>query len=74
MNVVSNIQLQGGKLNPRELTEDELKEIENKKKSPPKIIKKDLAALKAKEDRIATEQRENEEKKKKKLWKIYLIK
>ena len=54
---------QGGKPNPRELTEDELKEIENKKKSPPKIIKKDLAALKAKEDRIATEQRENEEKK-----------
>ncbi len=65
---------QGGKPNPRELAEDELKEIENMKKTPPKINKKDLAALKVEEDGIATEQRENEEKKKKKLYKIYLIK
>ncbi len=60
----TDIQLQGGKLNPRELTEDELKEIENKKKPPPKINKKDLAAVKAEEDRIAAEQKEKEEKEK----------
>ena len=60
----NDIQLPGGKLNPRELTEDELKEIENKKKPPPKINKKDLAAVKAEEDRIAAEQKEKEEKEK----------
>ena len=64
--------LQGGKPNPRELSEDELKEIENNKKSPRKINKKDLAELKAEEDRIATEQKENEEKEK--ALQIYLIK
>ena len=60
----SDLQLPGGKLNPRELTEDEIKEIENKKKPPPKINKKDLAAVKAEEDRIAAEQKEKEEKEK----------
>ena len=55
---------QGGKPNPRELAQDELKEIVKKKKSPPKINIKDLLALKAEEDRIATEQKENEEKEK----------
>ena len=59
-----DVQLPGGKFNPRELTEDELKEIENKKKPPPKINKKDLAAVKAEEDRIAAEQKEKEEKEK----------
>ena len=29
-----DIQLPGGKFNPRELTEDELKEMDNKKKAP----------------------------------------
>ena len=61
---LSNLQLPGGKLNPRELTEDEIKEMENKKKPPPKINKKDLAAVKAEEDRIAAEQKEKEEKEK----------
>ena len=60
----NDIQLPGGKFNPREMSEDELKEIENKKKPPPKINKKDLAAVKAEEDRIAAEQKEKEEKEK----------
>ena len=60
----SDIQLPGGKFNQREMTEEELKEIENKKKPPPKINKKDLAAVKAEEDRIAAEQKEKEEKEK----------
>ena len=59
-----DLQLPGGKFNPRELTEDEIKEMENKKKPPPKINKKDLAAVKAEEDRIAAEQKEKEEKEK----------
>ena len=59
-----DIQLPGGKFNPRELTEDELKEMDNKKKPPPKINKKDLAAVKAEEDRLAAEQKEKEEKEK----------
>ena len=60
----SDAELANGKYNPRELTEEELKEIENKKKPPPKINKKDLAAVKAEEDRIAQEQKEKEEKEK----------
>ena len=60
----SDIQLAGGKFNARELTEDEIKEMENKKKPPPKINKKDLAAVKAEEDRIAAEQKEKEDKEK----------
>ncbi len=57
-------ELPGGKYNFRELTEDEKKELDTKKKPPPKINKKDLAALKAEEERIAREQREKEEKEK----------
>ena len=38
--------------------------MDNKKKPPPKINKKDLAAVKAEEDRIAAEQKEKEEKEK----------
>ena len=60
----ADIQLPGGKFNPREMTEEEIKEMENKKKPPPKINKKDLAAVKAEEDRIAAEQKEKEEKEK----------
>ena len=57
-------ELQGGKYNFRELTEEEKKELDTKKKPPPKINKKDLAALKAEEERIAKEQREKEEREK----------
>ena len=56
--------LEQGKLNPRELTEEELKEIENKKKPPPKINKKDLDAVRAEEERIARELKEKEDKEK----------
>ena len=59
-----DIQLSSGKYNQREMTEEELKEQENKKKPAPKINKKDLAAVKAEEDRIATELKEKEEKEK----------
>ena len=59
-----DIQLQSGKYNQREITEEELKEQENKKKPAPKINKKDLAAVKAEEDRIAQELKEKEEKEK----------
>ena len=55
-------ELPGGKYNFRELTEEEKKELDTKKKPPPKINKKDIAALKAEEERIAREQREKEEK------------
>ena len=57
-------ELPGGKYNFRELTEEEKKELDTKKKPPPKINKKDLAALKAEEERIAREKREKEEKEK----------
>ena len=53
-----------GKYNPRELTEEEKKELETKKKPAPKINKKDPAAVKAEEDRIAAELKEKEEKEK----------
>ena len=59
-----DIQLQSGKYNQREMTEEELKEQENKKKQAPKINKKDLAAVKAEEDRLAQEIKEKEEKEK----------
>ena len=59
-----DIQLPSGKYNQREMTEEELKEQENKKKPAPKINKKDLAAVKAEEDRIAAELKEKEEKEK----------
>ena len=57
-------ELPGGKYNFRELTEEEKKELDTKKKPPPKINKKDIAALKAEEERIAREQKEKEEKEK----------
>ena len=61
---LSGAVLDQGKLNPRELTEEELKEIENKKKPPPKVNKKDLDAVKAEEERIARELKEKEDKEK----------
>ena len=57
-------ELPGGKYNFRELTEEEKRELDTKKKPPPKINKKDISALKAEEERIAREQREKEEKEK----------
>ena len=57
-----DIQLQSGKYNQREITGEELKEQENKKKPAPKINKKDLAAVKAEEDRLSQELKEKEEK------------
>ena len=59
-----DIQLPSGKYNQREMSEDELKDQDNKKKPAPKINKKDLAAVKAEEDRLAQEQKEKEEKEK----------
>ena len=59
-----DIQLPNGKYNQKEMSEDELKDQENKKKPAPKINKKDLAAVKAEEDRLAAEQKEKEEKEK----------
>ena len=59
-----DIQLPSGKYNQREMTEEELKDQENKKKPAPKINKKDLAAVKAEEDRLAAELKEKEEKEK----------
>ena len=61
---LSDAVLSNGKLHERELTEEEKLEIENKKKPPPKINKKDPAAVKAEEDRIAQEQKEKEEREK----------
>ena len=59
-----DIQLPSGKYNQREMSEEELKDQDNKKKPAPKINKKDLAAVKAEEDRLALEQKEKEEKEK----------
>ena len=61
---LSDAILENGKLHERELTEEEKLELENKKKPPPKINKKDPVAVKAEEDRIAQEQKEKEEKEK----------
>ena len=46
------------------MSEDELKDQENKKKPAPKINKKDLAAVKAEEDRIAAELKQRKKRKK----------
>ena len=61
---LSDAILENGKLHERELTEEEKAEMDNKKKPPPKINKKDPAAVKAEEDRLAQEQKEKEEKEK----------
>ena len=61
---LSDCVLEGGKFNQRELTEDEKKEIEDKKKKPVKINKKDLEAVRAEEERIEREAKEKEEREK----------
>ena len=66
-----------GKMNQRELTEEEKNNLENKKKPPPKIDKKNPEAVKAEEDRLKAiqDEKDNMEKKfyeeLKKLEKIY---
>ena len=50
--VVGEAKCINGKLNNRELTEEEKNQIENKKKPPPKVDKKNPDAVKAEEDRL----------------------
>ena len=50
--VVGEAKCINGKLNNRELTEEEKNQIENKKKPPPKIDKKNVDAVKAEEERL----------------------
>ena len=50
--VVGEAKCFNGKLNARQLTEEEKNQIENKKKPPPKVDKKNLDAVKAEEDRL----------------------
>ena len=50
--VVGEAKCLNGKLNNRELTDEEKNQIENKKKPPPKIDKKNPDAVKAEEDRL----------------------
>ena len=50
--VVGEAKCVNGKLNSRELTEEEKNQIENKKKPPPKIDKKNPDAVKAEEERL----------------------
>ena len=50
--VVGEAKCVNGKLNTRELTEEEKNQIENKKKPPPKIDKKNPDAVKAEEERL----------------------
>ena len=50
-----------GKMNARELTEEEKNNLENKKKPPPKIDKKNPEAVKAEEERLKAIQDEKDE-------------
>ena len=50
--IVGEAKCVNGKLNARELTEEEKNNIENKKKPPPKIDKKNPDAVKAEEERL----------------------
>ena len=50
--IVGEAKCVNGKLNSRELTEEEKNQIENKKKPPPKIDKKNPDAVKAEEERL----------------------
>ena len=54
-----------GKMNQRELTEEEKNNLENKKKPPPKIDKKNPEAVKAEEERLKAiqDEKDNMEKK-----------
>ena len=49
-----------GKINPRELTEEEKNNLENKKKPPPKVDKKNPEAVKAEEERLKAIQDEKD--------------
>ena len=51
-----------GKMNARELTEEEKNAAENKKKPPPKVDKKNPEAVKAEEERLKKIQDEKDEK------------
>ena len=50
-----------GKMNARELTEEEKNNLENKKKPPPKVDKKNPEAVKAEEERLKAIQDEKDE-------------
>ena len=52
----------GAKINPRELTEDEKKELENKKKPPPKVNKKNPDVVREEQERLEKIKQEKEEK------------
>ena len=54
-----------GKMNQRELTEEEKNNLENKKKPPPKVDKKNPEAVKAEEERLKAiqDEKDNMEKK-----------
>ena len=60
--VVGEAKCINGKMNARELTEEEKNAAENKKKPPPKIDKKNPDAVKAEEERLKKIQDEKDEK------------
>ena len=57
---ISEAKCLNGKLNARELTEEEKNQAENKKKPPPKVDKKNPEAVKAEEDRLKKIQEEKD--------------
>ena len=57
---ISEAKCLNGKLNARELTEEEKNQAENKKKPPPKVDKKNPEAMKAEEDRLKKIQEEKD--------------
>ena len=58
--IVGEAKCENGKLNNRELTDEEKNQIENKKKPPPKIDKKNPDAVKAEEERLQKIQEEKD--------------
>ena len=62
---VSEATVSKGKMNPRELTDEEKNAEDNKKKGPPKIDKKNPDAVREEEERLAKIQQEKEEYEKK---------
>ena len=58
--IVGEAKCENGKLNSRELTDEEKNQIENKKKPPPKIDKKNPDAVKAEEERLQKIQEEKD--------------
>ena len=57
---ISEAKCLNGKLNLRELTEEEKNQAENKKKPPPKVDKKNPEAVKAEEERLKKIQEEKD--------------